>query len=70
MNYLQSVAANAVLIPGSTGPWTCQEVGTDGITVIPGFADGLNGGVTVPLGKRVRCTAVNQTATMVLRKVV
>ncbi len=70
LNYVQSVAANAVLIPGSTGSWTCQEVGTDGITVIPGFADGLNGGVTVPLGKWVRCTAINQTATLVLRKLV
>ena len=50
--------------------WTCQEVGTDGTTVIPGFADGLNGGVTVPLGKWVRCTAVNQTSTLALRKVV
>ena len=42
----------------------------DGTTVIPGFADGLNGGVTVPLGPWVRCNAVNQTATLVLRKVV
>ena len=30
--------------------------------MIPGFADGLNGGVTVPLGAWVRCTAINETA--------
>ena len=70
LNYRQVLATGAVLIPGSTGSWTCQEVGTDGTTVIPGFADGLNGGVTVPLGKWVRCTAVNQTSTLSLRKVV
>ena len=40
----------------------------DGTTVIPGFADGLNGGVTVPFGRWVRCTAINETATLVLRK--
>ena len=70
LNYTQFVDPNATLIPGSTGSWTCQEVGTDGTTVIPGYADGLNGGVTVPIGKWVRCTAVNRTATLVLRKVV
>ena len=32
--------------------------------VIPGFSDGLNGGVTVPRGNWVRCTAVNETATL------
>ncbi|GAA3617795.1 hypothetical protein GCM10022236_20030 [Microlunatus ginsengisoli] len=70
LNYVQFVNPNATLIDGSTGSWTCQEVGTDGTTVIPGFADGLNGGVTVPLGKWVRCNAINQTATAILRKVV
>ena len=38
--------------------------------MIPGFSDGLNGGVTVPLGQRVRCTATNRTVDLVLRKVV
>ncbi len=69
-NYIQTVNPNAVLVPGSTGSWACQEVAADGTTVIPGFSDGLNGGVTVPLGRWVRCNAVNQTATLVLRKVV
>ena len=68
LEYAQVVAPNANPIPGSTGSWTCQEVGTDGTTVIPGFADGLNGGVTVPFGTWVRCTAVNQTATLRLVK--
>ena len=30
--------------------------------VVPGFSDGLNGGVTVPIGTFVRCTAINGTA--------
>ncbi len=68
-NYAQTVATGANLIPGSTGSWNCVEVRADG-TVIPGFSDGLNGGVTVPLGSWVRCTAVNQVSTLVLRKVV
>ena len=38
--------------------------------MIPGFSDGLNGGVTVPRGNWVRCTAVNETATLQLRKIV
>ena len=70
LNYIQFVDPNAVLIPGSTGSWTCQEVGTDGTTVIPGFSDGLNGGVTVPLGKWVRCNAINRTSTMIMKKIV
>ena len=36
--------------------------------VIPGFSDGLNGGVTIPLGAFIRCTATNETATMTLIK--
>jgi len=66
--YVQYVDPNAVLIPGSTGSWTCQQVQADHTTPIPGFADGLNGGVTVPLGMRVRCTAVNQAAQIKLVK--
>ena len=53
--------------PLSTGSMTCQEVNAAGV-VIPGFSDGINGGVTVPLGARVRCVALNQTATMRLVK--
>ena len=69
-NYAQVVGSNAVLIPGSSGTWLCEELAADGTTVIPGFADGLNGGVTVPFGRWIRCTAVNQAATLDLRKVV
>ena len=68
-NYVQDVAPGAVLIPGSTGSWACVQVDANG-NVIPGFSDGLNGGVTVPLGQRVRCTATNRTVELVLRKVV
>ena len=66
--YRQFVDPNAVLIPGATGSWNCQEVTADGGTVVPGFSDGLNGGVVVPFGRYVRCTAVNQTATLRLVK--
>ena len=52
-NYVQFVAANAVIPPPRTGSWFCQEVNAAG-EVIPGFSDGLNGGVTVHLGNRVR----------------
>ncbi|WP_066461043.1 VWA domain-containing protein [Sanguibacter suarezii] len=69
-NYAQVVGPNAVLIPRSSGTWLCVQVAADGTTVIPGFADGLNGGVTVPLGTWIRCSAVNQGATLDLRKVV
>ena len=47
-------------VPGSTGSWRCVEVDANGAE-IPGFCDGINGGVTVPLGQRVRCTATNRT---------
>jgi fimbrial isopeptide formation D2 family protein len=69
LNYVQDLAPNAVLVPGSTGSWTCIEVDATG-NQIPGFSDGLNGGVTVPLGQRIRCTATNRTVDLVLRKVV
>ncbi|ROS78756.1 VWA domain-containing protein [Cellulomonas sp. PhB143] len=66
--YLQFTDPNATLVPGSSGSWNCQEVEADGTTVIPGFQDGLNGGVTVPFGTNVRCDALNRTATLVLAK--
>ena len=68
--YIQRASPNACPIPGSTVSWDCVEVAPDGTTVIPGFSDGLNGGVTVPLGNWVRCTAVNETAILQLRKIV
>ncbi len=55
--------------PLSTGSMDCVELDANG-EVIPGFSDGINGGVTVPLGASVRCTATNQAATLALRKVV
>jgi fimbrial isopeptide formation D2 family protein len=69
-NYAQVRGPNAVIIPGSTGSWLCVELAADGTTVIPGFSDGLNGGVNVPLGRWIRCTAVNQTATLSVEKIV
>ncbi|QDZ15003.1 VWA domain-containing protein [Humibacter ginsenosidimutans] len=53
--------------PLSTGSMTCVQVDAEG-NVIAGYSDGINGGVSVPLGFSVRCTAVNQTATLILEK--
>ncbi|UUI72676.1 VWA domain-containing protein [Cellulomonas xiejunii] len=53
--------------PLSTGSWNCVRVAADGTTV-PGFNDGLNGGVSVPLATRVSCAATNRTAQIVLEK--
>ena len=68
-NYRQFVAPDATLVPGSTGSWQCVEVDAAG-NVIPGFSEGVNGGVTVPIGTRIRCTAFNQTARLHLAKTV
>ncbi|MEO6996865.1 MAG: hypothetical protein ABI112_02165, partial [Terracoccus sp.] len=68
--YLQRANPNATPIPGSTISWACVTLSADGTTVIPGYSDGLNGGVTVPLGANVRCTASNYTATLQIRKLV
>ncbi|WP_442879119.1 hypothetical protein [Agromyces sp. CCNWLW203] len=65
--YVQTLGLNAEPVPPSTGSWDCVQVNAQGV-VVPGFADGLNGGVTVPLGFRVQCTAVNQTASLTLIK--
>ncbi|MGC5172894.1 hypothetical protein ACLQ2Q_19830 [Microbacterium sp. DT81.1] len=55
--------------PLSTGSATCIRVNADG-TPFPnsGYSDGINGGVNVPLGYRVACTFVNQTASLTLLK--
>ncbi|WP_105186316.1 VWA domain-containing protein [Micropruina glycogenica] len=53
--------------PLSTGSMACVEIDAAG-NVVPGFADGINGGVRVPLGSRVRCTATNRTAELRLVK--
>ena len=47
--------------------WSCVEIDAAG-NVVPGFSDGLNGGVTMPIGTFVRCEAVNETAFMSLVK--
>ncbi|WP_170206131.1 prealbumin-like fold domain-containing protein [Klugiella xanthotipulae] len=65
--YTQSITAGGVPVAPSIGSWQCVQLDSGG-NVIPGFADGINGGVTVPLGFRVRCTAVNQTASLTLIK--
>lgn len=65
--YVQRILSGGAPIPPSTGSWECRQVDATG-TVIPGFNDGINGGVTVPLGTRVRCTAVNETATLTMIK--
>ncbi len=53
--------------PLSTGSMTCIEIDANGVQ-IPGFSDGINGGVQVPIGTRVKCTAINQTAELRLAK--
>ncbi|MCO5953558.1 VWA domain-containing protein [Microbacterium yannicii] len=68
--YVQQVTAGAVAIPGSTISWFCSQVDPTTGTIIPGFSDGLNGGVTVPPGMAVSCEARNQTASLTLTKVV
>ncbi len=55
--------------PLSTGSMQCVELDESG-EVVPGFADGLNGGVIANLGMHVRCTATNYTATLELVKLV
>ena len=55
--------------PLSTGSMDCVELDENG-EVLPGFSDGINGGVAVPLGASVRCTATNIAAALGLRKVV
>ena len=51
----------------TTRPWLCVQI--DELRgEQPGFVDGLEGVVTVPLGSRVVCTAYNQTATLELQK--
>jgi hypothetical protein len=54
-------------VPGSTGSWTCAALAADG-TVLLGYTDGAHGGVTVPPGYHVRCTATNRTALLTLAK--
>ncbi|MBO3086605.1 DUF7927 domain-containing protein [Cellulomonas fengjieae] len=53
--------------PLATGSWNCIRIDAEG-NQVSGFADGLNGGVTVPIAERVSCTATNQTAQLVLAK--
>lgn len=65
--YVQTILQGGAPVPPSTGSWNCVQTDAQGV-VIPGFADGINGGVTVPLGFSVRCTAVNQTASLTLIK--
>ena len=52
---------------GTTASWDCVQLDESG-EVVPGYADGLNGGVTVPYGLIVRCTALNQISGLVLVK--
>ena len=61
--------ADPTLNPLSTGSATCIRVNADGTPFQgSGYSDGINGGVNVPLGYRVACTFVNQTAALTLLK--
>ena len=64
----RATLASHIPIPGSTVSWFCSQVNPTTGAVIPGFADGLNGGVTVPFGFAVSCEARNQTAGLTLIK--
>ncbi|KAB1663986.1 DUF11 domain-containing protein [Pseudoclavibacter sp. CFCC 13611] len=63
------VRTEPVQYPQASGSWQCREIDADGNTV-PGFNLGLSGVVAVPLGKRITCDAVNQTASLTLLKAV
>ncbi|MFF2453200.1 VWA domain-containing protein [Isoptericola sp. NPDC058082] len=67
--YAQFVDPTATPRPGSSGSWVCREIDADG-NPVPGFSDGLNGGVQVFFGTHVECTAYNDTAPLRLRKAV
>ncbi|HEX4400206.1 MAG TPA: VWA domain-containing protein [Galbitalea sp.] len=53
-------------VAGSTGSWDCAPRVTGG--QLDTDDDAINGGVQVPLGQWVQCTAINQTATLTLTK--
>ncbi|MEP9383076.1 SpaA isopeptide-forming pilin-related protein [Nocardioides cheoyonin] len=55
--------------PQSTGSMYCHTLDADG-NVTSSTVDGLNGGVAVLVGERMECVAINQSATLELRKVV
>ena len=66
--YVQLVGTGANAIPGSTISWVCQQVNPTTGAQIAGYSDGLNGGVTIPRGYAVVCTARNETAPLTLVK--
>ena len=53
--------------PLATGSATCIRVDAQGNQIV-GFSDGINGGVNVPIGTRVKCTLTNRTAQLILLK--
>ena len=53
--------------PLATGSATCIRIDAQGNPIV-GFSDGINGGVDVPIGARVKCTLTNRTAQVVLLK--
>ncbi|WP_396668857.1 VWA domain-containing protein [Microbacterium sp. R86528] len=65
--YTQEVVDGANPVDGSTGSWHCYILNEDGTRGSEG-AGGLNGWVEVQLGQHVDCEAINETATLVLRK--
>ncbi|MBW9211783.1 VWA domain-containing protein, partial [Mumia sp. zg.B21] len=65
--YVQNDVRSSDAYPSSTGSWACIRIDAEGAQ-IPGFADGLNGAVTVQFGVRVQCTATNQTGRLTLVK--
>lgn len=54
--------------PQSTGTVTCERINPSTGQVVPGYADGIQGAVSVPMGYIVRCTANNETAALTLVK--
>jgi uncharacterized repeat protein (TIGR01451 family) len=67
-DYLQTdLRSRPLLFPRSTGSWDCNPVGPHDPR--PGTS-GIEGGISVPLGEDVECTAINQTSVLNLEKLV
>lgn len=57
-----------LLNPQSTGSMTCVRLDPVTDAELSGFSDGIQGGVAVPRGYLVRCTANNETSHLTLLK--
>jgi len=65
----QDLRSRPLLYDQSTGSWNCDVVDDTGEGT-PVAALGTEGAVSVPIGHHMECTAINQTATLNVTKVV